>query len=102
MLLGASMKAAETETASRTLTCALTHCFPLQPHGRLYGVFMAHSNDAGLVTSKQEVTLLAIFSEPLDVLTFRSSSFIIQGPMDAQVISLDKVSYTFSDVPMHV
>ena len=65
----------------------------MQPHGRLYGVFMAHSSDVGLVTSKQVVTLLALFSEPLDELTFRSSSFVIQGPIEAEVIALDKVSY---------
>jgi hypothetical protein len=53
---------------------------------------MAHSNDAGLVTSKREVTILAVFSESLDELTFRSSSFIIQGPLTPRVLSLHKVS----------
>eukprot|EP00192_Tetraselmis_astigmatica_P012886 CAMPEP_0117667282 /NCGR_PEP_ID=MMETSP0804-20121206/10868_1 /TAXON_ID=1074897 /ORGANISM="Tetraselmis astigmatica, Strain CCMP880" /LENGTH=413 /DNA_ID=CAMNT_0005474967 /DNA_START=413 /DNA_END=1655 /DNA_ORIENTATION=+ len=71
----------------------MEHCLVVhhQPHGRLLGVFMAQSGDAGLVTSNQLATILVMFSAPLDEVSFSKEDFFIEGPLEPSIPSLQKV-----------
>ncbi|KAK9817300.1 hypothetical protein WJX72_012366 [[Myrmecia] bisecta] len=65
-----------------------------RPVGKLYSAYMASSGDQGLVTSQQNVVLLAVFSKPITGLT--TASFTVTGPASGAVALLKPVRGTHS------